>query len=421
MRTVAAQAQPPEGGNGGSGGTQAIACVTDVYHVASDHLGSTRVMVGEDGELVEAYSYGAWGEVAASVQLGGGVGYTFTGQEEDAESGLMNYRARLYDPALGRFLGVDPAGEFPSAYLYAGNNPISMVDPTGETVVGALLLAAKIYAVASAAYSTYRGYQAGGPGGAAEAFIATGKGFVIGGAVGATGIGGIGSTSATRIASGTASGALSGGLGSAATGGNFWDGARGGAISGGLFSAAGEAALHADAATYGARMRGSALDPSDEALHTLADEEFGARVSEGGLAKLTTEEVPANYRLTDDGGLVRVNRDGSVGGMRDGITTYMGDGQSTVHIAPHAFEGHARLYLTVGHELIHVHHNYIGLRSEHRGNFVGRTEYAAYDWSVRAARSRGWTTAADAYASKMRAMGLYRGEHYHKDFHWSGW
>ena len=107
MRTVAAQAQPPEGGNGGSGGTQAIAYVTDVYHIASDHLGSTRVMVDEDGILQEAYSYGAWGEVAASVQLGGGVGYTFTGQEEDAESGLMNYRARLYDPALGRFLGVD--------------------------------------------------------------------------------------------------------------------------------------------------------------------------------------------------------------------------------------------------------------------------------------------------------------------------
>ena len=104
-------------------------------------------MVDEDGELVEAYSYGAWGEVAASVQLGAGVGYTFTGQEEDTESGLMNYRARLYDPALGRFLGVDPAGQFASPYLYAGNNPVSLTDPTGEfaglddLVVGGLAFA----------------------------------------------------------------------------------------------------------------------------------------------------------------------------------------------------------------------------------------------------------------------------------------
>ena len=181
MRTVAAQAQPPEGGGGG---TQAINYVTDVYHVASDHLGSTRVMVGEDGELVEAYSYGAWGEVAASVQLGRGVGYTFTGQEEDTESGLMNYRARLYDPALGRFLGVDPAGEFASPYLYAANNPASFTDPTGMFVAEAALAfktGMKIYAAykfARAAHRVGDGFNSGGLGGGVAAFMGEAGSFM---------------------------------------------------------------------------------------------------------------------------------------------------------------------------------------------------------------------------------------------------
>jgi RHS repeat-associated protein len=34
----------------------------------------------------------------------------YTGQEKDEETGLYNYRARLYDPYLKRFLDTDPAG-----------------------------------------------------------------------------------------------------------------------------------------------------------------------------------------------------------------------------------------------------------------------------------------------------------------------
>ncbi len=53
----------------------------------------------------------------------------------------MNYRARMYDPDLGRFYAMDPAGQFSSPYLYVGNNPLIMVDPDGEWVflIGAAL------------------------------------------------------------------------------------------------------------------------------------------------------------------------------------------------------------------------------------------------------------------------------------------
>ncbi|WP_284176677.1 RHS repeat-associated core domain-containing protein, partial [Frigidibacter sp. SD6-1] len=36
--------------------------------------------------------------------------YGFTGREYDAETGLYHYRARVYDPGVGRFLQADPLG-----------------------------------------------------------------------------------------------------------------------------------------------------------------------------------------------------------------------------------------------------------------------------------------------------------------------
>ncbi len=36
--------------------------------------------------------------------------HTYTGREYDAESGLYYYRARYYNPTIGRFLSEDPIG-----------------------------------------------------------------------------------------------------------------------------------------------------------------------------------------------------------------------------------------------------------------------------------------------------------------------
>lgn len=63
--------------------------------------------------------------------------YKYTGHERDEEEGLnLDYMlARGYDPAIGRFLQIDPlANQFAewSPYNYTYNNPISYTDPTGE-------------------------------------------------------------------------------------------------------------------------------------------------------------------------------------------------------------------------------------------------------------------------------------------------
>jgi RHS repeat-associated protein len=63
-------------------------------------------------------------------------GYTYTGQL-DSGLGLMYYRARHYDPLLGRFVQPDtivPEPGNPQAlnrYSYVLNNPLRYTDPTG--------------------------------------------------------------------------------------------------------------------------------------------------------------------------------------------------------------------------------------------------------------------------------------------------
>jgi RHS repeat-associated protein len=52
-----------------------------------------------------------------------------------AESALYYYRARTYDPKVGRFLQQDPEGPTETdqnLYAYVGNNPIGFIDPFGR-------------------------------------------------------------------------------------------------------------------------------------------------------------------------------------------------------------------------------------------------------------------------------------------------
>ncbi|MFB0537486.1 MAG: RHS repeat-associated core domain-containing protein [Anaerolineae bacterium] len=64
--------------------------------------------------------------------------YGYTGEHWDAATGLLYLRARWYDPATGRFLTRDPfpgLATLPTTqhpYVYVGNNPVNLADPSGE-------------------------------------------------------------------------------------------------------------------------------------------------------------------------------------------------------------------------------------------------------------------------------------------------
>jgi RHS repeat-associated protein len=62
--------------------------------------------------------------------------YMFTGRRFDLETGLYYYRARYYNPQIGRFLQTDPIGYSDGInwYNYCSNNPVNGTDPSGQSV-----------------------------------------------------------------------------------------------------------------------------------------------------------------------------------------------------------------------------------------------------------------------------------------------
>jgi RHS repeat-associated protein len=58
----------------------------------------------------------------------------FAGREWDNETGPYYYRARYYDPKIGRFISEDPIGLDGGVnfYEYVGSNPINRRDPSGQ-------------------------------------------------------------------------------------------------------------------------------------------------------------------------------------------------------------------------------------------------------------------------------------------------
>ncbi|MBC7250364.1 MAG: RHS repeat-associated core domain-containing protein [Anaerolineae bacterium] len=66
--------------------------------------------------------------------------YCFTGQRVEAGLGLLDYCARFYDPALGRFISADTLVPNPgnpqdlNRYAYVRNNPLRYTDPSGHRV-----------------------------------------------------------------------------------------------------------------------------------------------------------------------------------------------------------------------------------------------------------------------------------------------
>ncbi|MFL7808105.1 MAG: RHS repeat-associated core domain-containing protein, partial [Anaerolineae bacterium] len=77
-----------------------------VYWLHGDHLGSTSLTTDASGNVVAEQRYYPYGEVRwTNGTLP--TDYTFTGQRDEFDLGLMDYRARFYSPRIGRFLSPD--------------------------------------------------------------------------------------------------------------------------------------------------------------------------------------------------------------------------------------------------------------------------------------------------------------------------
>ena len=99
-------------------------------YVLGDPLGSTNGLADQSGAVTSSATYDSFGNQAGTL----GTRYGYTGRERDDFTGLMYYRARMYDPALGRFISEDPigfAGANINLYGYVRNNPLNLIDPLG--------------------------------------------------------------------------------------------------------------------------------------------------------------------------------------------------------------------------------------------------------------------------------------------------
>jgi RHS repeat-associated protein len=103
-----------------------------LFFILKDHLGGTSTITDGTGNVVTQQFYQPYGLDDPTGSFENELDdHKFTGQEEDTETGLYNYGARLYDPALGRFISPDPVTGL-NKYAYCLNNPVNAIDPTGN-------------------------------------------------------------------------------------------------------------------------------------------------------------------------------------------------------------------------------------------------------------------------------------------------
>ncbi|CDG89875.1 RHS repeat-associated core domain-containing protein [Xenorhabdus bovienii] len=127
-----------------------------LHYIVSDHQGTPREMLSEEGVLVWAQRLTTWGkaerfQVIASNNPDYHVSCNlrFLGQFEDEESGLYYNFHRYYSPETAQYTSADPIGLLgggnPYGYVH---NPVSLVDPwglCGTSMVGAKPFSSKSY------------------------------------------------------------------------------------------------------------------------------------------------------------------------------------------------------------------------------------------------------------------------------------
>ncbi|MCP4580519.1 MAG: hypothetical protein GY839_02795 [candidate division Zixibacteria bacterium] len=110
----------------------------------TDHLGTTRMVIDNNGDPVADLHYLPSGDASPNYidHSIPDVAYKFTGKELDDEGvdkidgfNLYYFGARYYDPLSCQWKQVDPARQFPSPYSYVGGNLMRMKDEDGSSAI----------------------------------------------------------------------------------------------------------------------------------------------------------------------------------------------------------------------------------------------------------------------------------------------
>ncbi len=101
-----------------------------------DGHGSARFLMDKTGAVTDRYDYDAFGNLISQTGTTPN-NYLFAGEQFDPGLGIYYNRARYYDQRQGRFWSMDSAEDILAdpitlhRYLFARNNPVTGIDPSG--------------------------------------------------------------------------------------------------------------------------------------------------------------------------------------------------------------------------------------------------------------------------------------------------
>ena len=121
--------------------SQTHAAETRITYYLPDAQGSPIAAFDATGKILWRQHYQPFGQEIEQDAASKDKTIGYTGHVHNRETGLTYMGRRYYDPAIGRFMSMDPAGVNPNdprtfnRYAYANNNPYRYVDPDGKWAV----------------------------------------------------------------------------------------------------------------------------------------------------------------------------------------------------------------------------------------------------------------------------------------------
>ncbi|MFI7368039.1 polymorphic toxin-type HINT domain-containing protein [Streptomyces sp. NPDC050149] len=124
-----------------NGNTIAMRQGAKLTYLLADHHGTTTTQIDALTQATTQRRSHIFGAPRGTQPTNWSGDKGFVGGTSDSDTGLTHIGAREYDPAIGRFISVDPIMDMADSqqmhgYSYANNNPVTQSDPDGLRPIG---------------------------------------------------------------------------------------------------------------------------------------------------------------------------------------------------------------------------------------------------------------------------------------------
>ena len=335
----------------------------------NDHLGNTRLIysIAPDGAYITQENQSNATPIRPMGELLEGLGqsgdWKFLYQGKEFIDGLgYDFHARNYDAWRGQFDGIDAVDHYGmSGYAGMGNNPVNVIDPDGNNPIA---IGFMIGLFASSIGHITKGTM---PTGMWD-FLRPGLIGGISGGLGAMAPIGILPGAAYGAGTGAGIGALNAGL----SGGNIGMGELSGGITGGILGGVfggieanglganiwtGQRPAHYMLSSEALSVTGQAAPYTDEYLNDLKNLTYSDVQGVGSVSK---NWMPKGWK-SENGSFVGPDGIKAMAVTKNRV--WRGGSKSSIYFSESAFSSKEQLAYTMAHEMGHVIHSNIGMKS----------------------------------------------------------